>query len=171
MPPGIGWVKLNTDGSRDGNMETISAGGVLRNHQRTWLQGFSLRKGSGSVLEAELWGMFEGLSMAWNSGHRNIIVETDSLSIVQLLAKTPDPLHPLFSIIQSCNKLIYADWNCNVVHAFREGNNLADGLARMGHNLELGLHLFEEIPIGIKDIYEADLRGIACARQCLACPP
>ena len=171
LPPGDDWVKLNTDGSRDGNMDTIAAGGVLRNNRKMWLQGFSLRKGSGSVLEAELWGMYEGLSMAWKSGYRNIVVESDSLSTIQLLAKIPDPLHPLLSIIQSCKHLISAEWNCNVVHAFREGNRLADGLARMGHTLELGLHLFEEPPIGIKDIYEADLKGLACARQCLACPP
>ncbi|KAK0581278.1 hypothetical protein LWI29_011994 [Acer saccharum] len=35
----------------------------------------------------------------------------------------------------------------------------------MGHTLELGLHLFEEPPIMIKDIYEGDLRGLACARH------
>ncbi|KAK3205641.1 hypothetical protein Dsin_019687 [Dipteronia sinensis] len=58
------WVKLNTDGSRDIDLGTITAGGVLRNHLKQWLRGFVLNKGFGSVLEAELWGMFEGLNMA-----------------------------------------------------------------------------------------------------------
>ncbi|KAL5740033.1 hypothetical protein ACOSQ2_029213 [Xanthoceras sorbifolium] len=54
QPPMEGWVKLNVDGSRDNELGTITAGGVIRNASRHWMQGFSLKKGVGGVLEAEL---------------------------------------------------------------------------------------------------------------------
>lgn len=76
--PSEGWVKLNVDGSCDKDSGTITAGGVLRNHLKGWVTGFVLNKDVGSVLEAELWGLFEGLSLAWSSGFRCVSVETDS---------------------------------------------------------------------------------------------
>ncbi|KAK3188146.1 hypothetical protein Dsin_027707 [Dipteronia sinensis] len=59
LPPCDGWVKLNVDGSRDGGLGIITAGGVLRNHLKEWVKGFVLNKGIGSALEAELWGLFD----------------------------------------------------------------------------------------------------------------
>ena len=122
VPPGEDWNKLNTNGSWDKNSGHISAGGVMRNKERNWLKGFVLSKGIGNVLEAELWGMFEGLNMAWNSRARRVIMEFDSLTTVQLLTKDTNPNHPLFSLIQNCKRIVAADWNYNVVHVFREGN-------------------------------------------------
>ncbi|KAK3227879.1 hypothetical protein Dsin_007741 [Dipteronia sinensis] len=118
MPPLDGLVKLSIYGSLNANMGTITAGGVSRNHHKKWLKGFSINKGISSVQESKLCGMLEGLSMVWNSVYRNIIMESDFLSSVQLLSNAPDPNHPLFSIIQSYNNLISAEWHCNVVHVF-----------------------------------------------------
>ncbi|KAL5802990.1 hypothetical protein ACOSQ4_031295 [Xanthoceras sorbifolium] len=52
--PPAGWVKLNVDGSRDGEMCKISAGGVIKSEESIWLGGFSVNRGDGSVVEAEL---------------------------------------------------------------------------------------------------------------------
>ncbi|KAK2635586.1 hypothetical protein Ddye_030378 [Dipteronia dyeriana] len=63
VPPSEGLVKLNVGGSCDGDLGTITAGGVVRNHLKEWLRGFILNKGIRSVLEAELWSMFQSLTM------------------------------------------------------------------------------------------------------------
>ncbi|KAL5834370.1 hypothetical protein ACOSQ4_013867 [Xanthoceras sorbifolium] len=59
--PLIGWLKINVDGSAANDI--ISAGGVIRDHERNWVMGFSMNIGGGSILEAKLWGILEGLKM------------------------------------------------------------------------------------------------------------
>ena len=53
-PPSEGFVKLNVDGGCTGDLGSIIAGGVLRDHSKNWLGGFVLSKGTGSALEAEV---------------------------------------------------------------------------------------------------------------------
>ena len=82
--------------------------------------------------------------MAWNTGFRKFLVETDSLAVVHLLSKAPNLNHPLYSIIQGCKSFIDADWDCHVQHVFREGNRLTDGLARLGHGIDIGILYFDD---------------------------
>ncbi|CAL2280278.1 unnamed protein product [Prunus armeniaca] len=63
VPPEIGVVKLNVDGSRKGSTGAIGAGEVLRDHLGQWVGGFAVNLGQGEVLEAELWGLFFGLNL------------------------------------------------------------------------------------------------------------
>ncbi|KAL5741649.1 hypothetical protein ACOSP7_028381 [Xanthoceras sorbifolium] len=77
QPPTDGWVKLNIDGGRDMGLDFITAGGVARDANSKWLRGFTLKRGYGSVLEVELWDLFEGLQMVWNAGYKKVCVETN----------------------------------------------------------------------------------------------
>ncbi|CAL8990638.1 unnamed protein product [Prunus brigantina] len=63
VPPEIGVVKLNIDGSRRVSTGAIGAGGVLRDYLGQWIGGFAVNLGQGEVLEAELWGLFFGLNL------------------------------------------------------------------------------------------------------------
>ena len=171
IPPPEGWVKLNVDGSCDNNLGVITSGGVLRDHLKNWLTGFVLHKGRGNALEAELWGLFEGLTLAWSSGYQNVLVETDSLCMVQLLAKDIPVNHPLFSIASGCSALINLDWRCLISHVYREGNRVADGMARLGYGMEPGLQIFEAPPPDIWLIFQDDWKGCALSRACPFPPP
>ncbi|KAK3221086.1 hypothetical protein Dsin_015056 [Dipteronia sinensis] len=145
VPPGEGFVKLNVDGGRIRDVGTISTGGVVCDHLRSWLGDFVLNKGIGTVIEAELWGLFEGLDMVWRRGFRKVVVENDSMFIVHFIEKDTNPNQSMFSLIQSCKRLIISDWNCIVKYVYREGN-MADELAKMGCNMEFGVLFFEEPP-------------------------
>ncbi|KAK3204463.1 hypothetical protein Dsin_018509 [Dipteronia sinensis] len=103
--------------------------------------------------------------MAWNAGCSDIIVESDALSTVQIIAKVNNYSHPLFSLIQSCKKLINSEWNCCVNHVFREANKLADGLAHLGKNIEPGILFFEEPPPAVYSVFDGDFRGLTCLRS------
>ncbi|KAL4385887.1 hypothetical protein GQ457_09G009180 [Hibiscus cannabinus] len=59
--PHKGWCTLNTDGSRVASTRFATCGRVLQNHVGDWLLGFYRKVGVYSVLEAELWGVAEGL--------------------------------------------------------------------------------------------------------------
>ncbi|KAL5780209.1 hypothetical protein ACOSQ2_010946 [Xanthoceras sorbifolium] len=110
----------------------ISSGGVLRDFQKNWLGGLAVNKGRGCVLKDELWGIFEGLKIAWDAGFRRIIVESNSKSIVDLLLSGFSDEHPLFSLLDSCRALIKGYWICLVQHVYRELNRTIDGIANLG---------------------------------------
>ncbi|KAK2661945.1 hypothetical protein Ddye_000519 [Dipteronia dyeriana] len=121
--------------------ELFLAGEAIRDHNKNWLGGFSLNKGVGSVIEAELWGIFEGLKLAWEARYRKLVVESDYIA-VYLLTKKTLLNHPLFSIIQACKALIVDEWSCHILHIHRECNKVADGLTDLGHSLKIGITIF-----------------------------
>lgn len=85
-PPLWPWCKLNTDGSCK-NTGDAWAGGVLRDSFSYWVSGFCMKIGESSVTMAELWGLYQGLNLAWNVGIRRLLVEVDSRCVAQMTAK------------------------------------------------------------------------------------
>ncbi|KAL5734690.1 hypothetical protein ACOSP7_032551 [Xanthoceras sorbifolium] len=155
-PPPPSWMKLNVDGSRSGPTGCIAAAGVIRDSNGQWLGGFTLNKGIGSALEVELWGMVEGLLYAWQAGYKFVIIETDCNIIVELLGQDIKECHPLFNLLHNCKSLIHGDWFCKVVHIYREANKLADWMAKLGLQSDLGVKYLEEPPMGCLEIIKDD---------------
>ncbi|KAH9776498.1 proline transporter 2 [Citrus sinensis] len=84
QPPRWPFLKLNTDGALKSS-GLASAGGLVRNYCGEWVCGFSMKLGSCSIMEAELWGLYQGLKLAWEHGFRLLQVEVDNLGVTQLL--------------------------------------------------------------------------------------
>ena len=144
--------------------EKISAGGVVRDHMKKWLVGFALNKGIGNVLEAELWGILEGLNLVWKAGYKKVIVESDSQTAVDLLTSDNYSLHPLFGIIHACISLIKKDWCCVIQFVYRECNKVADCLASLGHSMVLGTTVLTNPPPQISESLKSGFKGTAVAR-------
>ncbi|MBA0769395.1 hypothetical protein Gotri_018132 [Gossypium trilobum] len=53
-----------------------------------WIVESSRFVGSCSTLEAKLWGVVEGLRLAWWSGQRRVILELDNMDIVSMLTSS-----------------------------------------------------------------------------------
>ncbi|KAK2656586.1 hypothetical protein Ddye_009638 [Dipteronia dyeriana] len=100
--------------------------------------------------------MFEGLNMAWKSGYRKVIVESNSLTTIQLLTKDINSNHRLLNLVQNYKRMIVDDWICEVVHVYREVNMVADGLAWLGHGMAIGLIVLGDPPLEIKSILKVD---------------
>lgn len=62
------WLKLNTDGASKANGLKAAAGGLLRDEFGHWQGGCTQNIGVGSTLAAELWGVLQGLKLAWRLG-------------------------------------------------------------------------------------------------------
>lgn len=79
-PPIWPWCKFNSDGSckRSG---LSSVGGLIRDYNSKRIRGFGLNIGCCSITIAELWGLYQGLLIAWEIGIRWILVEVDSLCV------------------------------------------------------------------------------------------
>ncbi|KAK3222256.1 hypothetical protein Dsin_009281 [Dipteronia sinensis] len=164
IPPKVNRIKLNVDGSLNPELGTISAGGVIRNHLKSWIGGFAVNRGNDSIIEVELWGIFKGLQIMWKAGFKKVEVESDSRIAVCLLTNSTPTNHPIFSIIHSCKALMDNNWCCKIRHVYREGNRFADNLAKLGHSLEVGITTFGDPPSQILGALEDDFNGLVVAR-------
>ncbi|OMO93701.1 reverse transcriptase [Corchorus capsularis] len=98
VKPPIGFVKFNVDAVARTNPGELAAGGICRDSDGLWLFGFTCKFGWGHISKAELYAIYHGLRIAWQSGHRSIIVESDSLIAVNKILQPPslhDPLSPV----------------------------------------------------------------------------
>ncbi|CAL8168229.1 unnamed protein product [Prunus armeniaca] len=53
-----------------------------------------------------------------------------------------------------------SSWDCRIFHVFREVNFVADSLAKMGHEMEMGIHCFVLLPGGITSVLQEDRDGL-----------
>lgn len=100
IPPPIGVVKLNVDGSCCLSSGDIRVGGVLRSHQGLFLGGFFGYLGKGNVLLAELIGIHKELIEVILRNFSDIIIESDSCMVVELLTGSVFQFHPYFHLIE-----------------------------------------------------------------------
>ncbi|KAF7840958.1 reverse transcriptase [Senna tora] len=164
LPPPAGWWKINTDGSCQNNL--IGGGGVIRDANGNWVHGFNKWFGEGNSLMAELWAIFEGLKLAKRLFCHNIMIETDSLTAVNLITSCENRNHNQFSTLVSICKATLSDFSdVKVVHVHREGNTCADILAKLAVSSRSPLMYFDKLPPCISSAFAADLVGIKFSRS------
>ncbi|KAE8661432.1 hypothetical protein F3Y22_tig00113725pilonHSYRG00267 [Hibiscus syriacus] len=110
------WVKLYLEQSYGtfGNKEingslrlngpngVTACGGVIRDEKGEWIMGFHKAIEICSILEAELWGVLEGMKIAW---------ELVWYYVADMIRK---------------------DWNIQAAHTLRKGNKIADEMVKLG---------------------------------------
>lgn len=158
------WFKLNSDGSVRGIQFQASAGGVIRDFNGKWLVGYAHRIGSCSIAKAELWGLLDGLNIAWDRGFRRVEVELDSLFVVNVVQQEGEAANDFSSIVQSIKELLGRDWMVNLKHVFREANKSADRMANFATSLPLGCHIFDNPIPGILPLLLQDISGASFPR-------
>jgi len=60
-------------------------------------------------VNAELHAIMVGLPVAWDSGSRSVVCESDSLLALQMLDQNEYDLHPYASIIAKINNFKYCN--------------------------------------------------------------
>ena len=132
-PPPPGFIKLNSDGSAQGNPGSISAGGFFRDSNGNWIGGFTGKIGFTTSLAAELWGLQDGLCLALSLNIKKIIVDVDVTVVVDLInanhAETMQS-HPYSVLLDDCRTMIQHFEEAQLQHVVREGNHCADLLAK-----------------------------------------
>ena len=107
LPLVAGYLKLNVDASVTMGSNRFSVGLILRDH----LGEFVARKAScypgvGSVLEAEVHAIFEGLQWLISMSHNNVIIESDSLLSIQAIEHTSDIQFEEGQVIDLCQEVV-----------------------------------------------------------------
>ncbi|XP_060197735.1 uncharacterized protein LOC132626759 isoform X2 [Lycium barbarum] len=82
--PPLNWIKLNTDGSHNCE-DDIGAGGIVRDSNGNLIMAFAKSLGKGSSNLAEAKAALYGMKWCISNGFRNIILESDSLIIINML--------------------------------------------------------------------------------------
>lgn len=67
--PANGWFMLNIDGASKGDATDAGCGGLLRDATGRWIKGFARRIETCTTLLADMWRMWIGVEMAYQSGY------------------------------------------------------------------------------------------------------
>ncbi|CAN1778830.1 Putative ribonuclease H protein At1g65750 [Linum perenne] len=118
-------------------------GGLLRDGNGRFLQAFSANIGDCSITRAELRAIVQGLRLAWSTGIRKVVVQSDSRAALAI-----------------CRM----NWEVSLVHVFREANFAADYLANLGHSCSVGLHLYSHPDPTLAHWLRYNLIGVAAPR-------
>ncbi|XP_016732429.2 uncharacterized protein, partial [Gossypium hirsutum] len=111
-----GWVYLNIDGSVKYEDMFAAAGGLLRDHQGTWIVGFTRYLSSCEIDNLE----------AVNLIHEGVRKCSNSTSVMRILL-----------ILKQLS-------NWNLQHILREENSVADKIIKLRKDREPGLQLFDK---------------------------
>lgn len=80
-------VKINTHVAAKGNSGLGGVGCVIWDQHWSWMSGVAQNLGISTIVVADLWGVYQGLSLPWERGFRDVIFVTDSQVAVTLLTK------------------------------------------------------------------------------------
>ncbi|XP_024626908.1 uncharacterized protein [Medicago truncatula] len=127
-------IILNVDGSCLGELIRAGFGGVIRNSAGFFISGFSgFIAATTDILLAELTAIHRGLLLAVQLGIEEMVCYSDSMLSVKLLTEHVPTYHVYAVLIQDI-KDILATTDFSIQHCFREGNQCADFMAKLGAN-------------------------------------
>ncbi|GAU35481.1 hypothetical protein TSUD_384360 [Trifolium subterraneum] len=124
-------VRQNIDGARS-STGSCGCGGVVRDSSGEWLKGYARGLGDCNIIMTELWGILEGLRLAWRLGFRHVELRSDSLGVVKTLGNEECVITEGWSVLKHIRRLMKLEWEVLVCHTYREANRCADALAHLG---------------------------------------
>ncbi|GAU41508.1 hypothetical protein TSUD_302460 [Trifolium subterraneum] len=152
-------VILNVDGSCLGSPVRAGYGGIIRNDSGFYLSGFSgFIRESSDILLAELYAIYQGLTLAKDLVIDELVCYSDSLLCINLIKGPIVKYHVYAVLIQDIKELI-SQSNVTLCHTFREGNQCADFLAKLGASSDADLIIHASPPDGIFDLLKSDSFG------------
>ncbi|KAE8661644.1 hypothetical protein F3Y22_tig00113725pilonHSYRG01624 [Hibiscus syriacus] len=142
----LGWWCLNSDAAISQSAGTGSIGGVIRDHEGSLFLSYAQNIGITIVLQAELWGILDGLKLAKHNNIKYLIVQSDHGDAIKLLSPL-DSLCP-FPLVRSITLLYEDDWQPNMVANF---------LSKLGSPHDLFVHAHTFLPNSLGDLLQRDL--------------
>lgn len=132
----------------------------LRDHDGRWVRGVGRNLGICLLVHEEFWAAWMGLQIAWDGGCKKAILETYSLIVKMFLSNDPGSSTDKRVVMEKCKVVIRRDWEVMVIHIYREGNTVADGVANWVLEQRIGYHLLTVPPDSISALLLAVMQGI-----------
>jgi hypothetical protein len=99
IPPLENYVAVNVDGSVQRNLGVVGFGGLIQHSFFKWISRFYGYVGVSNNILVELLAIFYGLSLAWDSGYRNVSYFLDCLEAIGLVLVYRSDFHRYQSIV------------------------------------------------------------------------
>jgi len=163
-PPPSPVIKINFDGSAIGSHPCGAVGIVFRDSNTTFLGALASNIGHASATEAEFSACMLAIEKAREMQMTQICLESDSLIVVNafnLNSMVPWKMRTRWlNCRKFCNSVV-----CSCVHVFREGNQVANALAKNAHGLALYSCLWWPAPPSfLLLLLFRDSTGLYCSR-------
>ncbi|XP_059066430.1 uncharacterized protein LOC131857740 [Cryptomeria japonica] len=125
-----GWVKINFNGASLGNPSPSGIGCVIRDEFSNSLMEVSKHIGHSTNNLAEFRVALHGIQVGVCSGAWKTHLEGDSLNVVNAIRKNETPCWILNQWLRPIKSLLNDLEDFHISHIYREGNVIADGLAK-----------------------------------------
>ncbi|KAA3469259.1 LINE-1 reverse transcriptase isogeny [Gossypium australe] len=96
-------------------------------------------------LEAELWGIFDGVFTLKNNGYKKIKIQSDNLEVVKVLSME-DMIDSGNTLIRRIKRLLHTEVQWDITHVPRECNLAADQMAKIRLSWQIPLRIYEVPP-------------------------
>ncbi|KAG4985770.1 hypothetical protein JHK82_033375 [Glycine max] len=106
----VNCIKVNIDGFSLGNPGDYGFGGILGDSGGQWLVVYSGFCGHTTNVLVEIMTTYQGLFLAWNSGYRHVICESDSMNALNLINNQNSALHPHAPLINRIRSFLDKPW-------------------------------------------------------------
>ena len=146
-PPQLGWFKLNTNVAMDIQNGKVSYGVVIRNHEvLVMLAGTDFGNYSEDVAITKAEAIRFGILLAKETGLSPLMIESDSLFVIQLIQEKQHTRTELLWIISDVQQLMQPKQDFRIRHISRSGNQAADALAKYALRSCSSFVLLEDFP-------------------------
>lgn len=162
-PPPTDWVKCNSDGAWNKDRETSGLGWICRdkNGMLLWAGARAVTK-AGSPLLAEAEALKWGVECLANFDYKNVIFESDSVSLVSMINGTDDPWAILLPIIEVIRQLLMQVGSFEVRYHARGGNKAADRIAKESITFVSSIpKLYSIVPLWLKYQVGSDQNSVS----------
>ena len=150
--PKHGFIKINFDGALNKDSRLSGFGAVARDSEGQVLGALAGKEWYVAMPEvAEGLAVRRALIWAREMGFSRIIVEGDSLSLINKLKGTGMDFSPIGHLVDDSKQLRKDFSHCLFSHVKRDGNHVAHKLARLGLVLDNDSYWMEELPQGIRN--------------------
>ncbi|KAE8736207.1 hypothetical protein F3Y22_tig00000132pilonHSYRG00170 [Hibiscus syriacus] len=139
------------------HVSQLTCGGVIWDHVGVWHVRFVKFIGVCSVVKAEIWGVFLGLCHAWDRGFRQIIIEIDSLDALSVI-KNHMLRQAKPTILYHVSELLQRAWVVKFEHVGRDGNLVADDLAKLANVGDLQCVTLDAPPLSVLHVLHKDVQ-------------
>lgn len=117
IPPKLGSIKLNTDGTSIGVHGLEGTDGVLRNSIGHWIMGFAGTTTASDAMEREQIALLRGLQMTVHLNLQPFEINIDALEVINILH---DHNSHCSHVISDCRFLLHQLHNPPVMHTYME---------------------------------------------------
>lgn len=163
--PSGNFVKLNYDGAVKDNPGKAGIGGIIRDHEGDVLLCFAEPIPFTTSIMAEMLAAKRGVGLACENGMSQLWIEGDAKTIVDIMTgKKTKNLRLEKHFIDIKGRFALLD-NHKCTHIYREGNRIADKLAKMGLRMKTGQVWHGNPPSQIHKLLQEEAAGVIFKRR------